>query len=295
MRQKIIVYQYGKVASSALVATLNSLEGAEAFQCHFLGEWAFGNILTRLCEPHTEDYFFDNSLGQLHDNLRAYRNYLRRDLEGSDPCKILTVARHPFDWFRSSIIQEIDGHLPAFARSLGLEATSEASSDQVVTEGVALLLERILLAFDVIAVVDDFSVARRLELKESIDFRSEEDFQGFLFLLGRFLMPHFWFKNDFVHATGVKISDWIRVEEGLWSARDSQESVFLIKYEHMQEGFASFLRRVDLPSTELMRINESSEKSFANEVNAVFKSPIAQQLRLRSVSSVSEAFGHSQK
>lgn len=294
MKQKIIVYQYGKVASSALVESLNGLENVEAFQCHFLGEKAFSAILARLCKPATEDYFFDNSLGQLHANIRAYRSYLRRDSEGGEPCKILTVARHPFDWFRSAIIQEIEGHLPAFTRSLGLDEKDEVPDEQIVTEGLQLLLHRILLAFQVIPNVDGFSVARRLQLKESIEFKGQSDFDDFLFLLGRFLMPHFWFANDFFYATGIKMTDWESVDDGLWCARGSEESVFLIKYEFMQEAFSSFLSRAGLPSVALQRVNEGSEKLFAEEVNAVFKSPTAQELKLRSVSAASEAFGHSQ-
>ena len=114
----VIVYQYGKVASTSLVTTFNKMRGVSAHQCHFFGEDAFRATVTRLCNPDTNDYFFKHSLGQLAENLKAYRLYHRKDPAEDDRCIVLTVAREPFDWFRSSLVQEIEGHIPALTLSL---------------------------------------------------------------------------------------------------------------------------------------------------------------------------------
>ena len=116
-----IVYQYGKVASTSLVETLNSMRHVRAHQCHFFGVEAFQATIARLCNPHTNDYFFKHSLGQLTENVRAYREYHRTDRADGERFVVVTVAREPFDWFQSAVLQEIEGHLSNFRLALSAE------------------------------------------------------------------------------------------------------------------------------------------------------------------------------
>ena len=82
---RFIVYQYGKVGSTSVVNALNQLPESEAFQSHFLGESAFSETLKRLQDPAASDYVFEHSAGQLIENLRIYRHYLRRGIQRCGP------------------------------------------------------------------------------------------------------------------------------------------------------------------------------------------------------------------
>jgi len=135
----VIIYQYGKVASTSLTETLNRMSNVDAYQSHFFGEDAFRATITRLCNADTNDYFFEHSLGQLNENLKAYQLYHQKDRAGGDRCIVLTVAREPFDWFRSSFVQEIEGHIPALSLSLRDQNVDTISQAEIVTEGLALL------------------------------------------------------------------------------------------------------------------------------------------------------------
>ena len=98
---RFIVYQYGKVGSTSVVNALDQLPETEAFQSHFLGEAAFSEPFNRLQDPAVSDYVFEHSAGQLIENLRIYRHYLRRGTS-DNRLTIISLAREPFDWFRSS-------------------------------------------------------------------------------------------------------------------------------------------------------------------------------------------------
>jgi hypothetical protein len=115
------------------------MSNVDAYQCHFFGEDAFRATITRLCNADTDDYFFEHSLGQLNENLKAYQLYHQKDRAGGGRCIVLTVAREPFDWFRSSFVQEIEGHIPALSLSLRDQNVDTISQAEIVTEGLALL------------------------------------------------------------------------------------------------------------------------------------------------------------
>ena len=107
---RFIIYQYGKVGSTSLSAALDQLPGAQASATHFLGEKAFREVFDRLLDPRTPQYFFEHESGQLFRNLRIHRQFLRRD---TDPgaLTVVSLAREPFDWFRSAFAQDIRQHL----------------------------------------------------------------------------------------------------------------------------------------------------------------------------------------
>lgn len=58
----VVVYQFGKVASTALVATLNEQTGIEAVQSHFLGEPALRSTLGARLNPAQGEYFVFHQL-----------------------------------------------------------------------------------------------------------------------------------------------------------------------------------------------------------------------------------------
>jgi len=290
--RNFIVYQYGKVASTSLVTALNEFEEVSAYQCHFLGQEAFQSIVQRLCNPALDDYFFQHSLGQLTHNIQAYRYYLCRDEPNSDPCTIVSIAREPFDWFRSSLIQEIEGHLSYLKLSVELNNLHCEEAGEVVFRGLTLFLERLDLTLNSVSSIDELTVELRRGLKGSIHFANDADFEGYLFLLGRFLMPHFWFKTQFSTAMGISLSDMESVGKGLFRSSTNKNSVYLIKFEQMNEAFSMLLKLEGLGEVELTRENESQSKPFAEEVRQVLSSRLGESVRKRTVSETSKLLGY---
>ena len=290
--RNVIVYQYGKVASTSLVSALNELEEVRAYQCHFLGYEAFQSIVQRLCNPKLDDYFFEHSLGQLAHNIQAYRYYLRRNEPNSDPCTILSIAREPFDWFRSSLIQEIEGHLPYLKLSVELNNLDCKNDADVVLRGVTLFMERLDLTLNAAPTLDQLTVQVRRGLRDSIHFANDDDFEGYLFLLGRFLMPHFWFKTQFPTAMGISLNDMESIGEGLFGSSTSKGPVYLMKFEQMNDAFSLLLKLEDLGEVKLTRENESQSKPFAEEIRRVLLSNLGESIRKRAVSETSMLLGY---
>ena len=289
----VIVYQYGKVASTSLVTTFNRMRGVSAHQCHFFGEDAFRATVTRLCSPDINDYFFKHSLGQLYENLKAYRLYHQKERPEGDRCIVLTVAREPFDWFRSSLIQEIEGHIPALQLSLRDRDVESMNPTEIVTEGLTLLLERIHGALDAVdGGVDALLPDKRRALDKILPFVDTQDFEAFLFMLSRFLQPHWWFRTQFTPEFGFSIEDMLDQGNGLLRSNTPRGDVYLAQYEQLEGAFAQLLAVEGLPARSLVRVNEGHGKQFAGEINAVFKTPTALALKSRSRSEITRLLGY---
>ena len=290
----VIVYQYGKVASTSLVDTFNRMPEVTAFQCHFFGEEAFRSTVSRLCSPTINDYFFKHSLGQLTQNLKAYRVYHRAEQTEGDRCIVLTVAREPFDWFRSSITQEIEGHIPALTLSLRDRGVAEMSECEIVVQGLSLLIDRIHLALDTVeGDIDALVPQRRRLLDQVIPFVDTEDFEAFLFILSRFLQPHVWFKTQFTQEFGIEVSDMHPVGEGLFKAESDKSPIYLARYEQLKEAFCTLVTLEGMAYEPLSEVNRGDSKLFAVEISDTFKSDAAQRLKERSRSEITRLLGYS--
>ena len=286
-----IVYQYGKVASTALVETLNSMRHVRAHQCHFFGVEAFQATIARLCNPHTNDYFFKHSLGQLTENVRAYREYHRTDRADGERFVVVTVAREPFDWFQSAVLQEIEGHLSNFRLALPADLQQRLSDKELVTTGLALVIDRIHQTLDTVdGEVHQLTVKHRRGLIEQMPFNGAEDFEAFLFILSRYLQPLIWFKTQFSPEFGVVPAEMEVVGEGLRCAANEKGPIYLIQYEKMTQAFQQLLQREGLPEKKLKRVNEGSRKPLSDQVATAFQTPEALRLKARTRSDISSLF-----
>lgn len=277
---RFIVYQYGKVGSTSLTAALNALPGAEAYQSHFLGETAFTETVRRLMNPDIPEYFFSHGAGQLVENLRIYRHYQRRELD-PDPLTLVTVARDPFDWFRSAVSQDIEEHLVSLRRMLAVrDAPCDRDAD-VVSQGLRLLFHRLLEAVAVMGSVDALrSDKRYAELRENLEHTDLEDFRALMFFLNIFLRPHVWFETHFSAVTGFGIDDMTPLGNGVLCRRQGWGGVYLLRYETLAAGFATLLEDLGLAgSTSLPHRNVGGAKRFSAELRAAFETDDAARLR----------------
>ncbi len=276
---RFIVYQYGKVGSTSVVNSLNKLPGTRAFQSHFLGEPAFSQTLARLQNPDVSDYFFEHSAGQLFKNLRIWRHYQRRN-QTDDALTMVTLAREPFDWFRSSIAQDIQEHLRTFRRMLEVNGEAFGSDGEAVTKGCALLFERLIAAIEHCGSVDQLTPRRRTELKPVVKTADQQDFEAFLFLLNTFMRPHVWFRLHFGRVLETDMREMSPVSENLFREQRDWGNIYLLRYEGLAEAFPAMLS--DLGISEKVRLsseNRSGSKPFSAELAAAFASPAAQQLK----------------
>ncbi len=276
---RFIVYQYGKVGSTAVVDTLNTLPEVEAHQVHFFGPSAFETIFNTLLEPHLSEYLFEHSSGQLIGNMKVYRQF-QQAREKGEKVSVFSMFREPFDWFRSCIAQDIDDHINTFRYSLDRHGVAWESDEEAVALGLEMLLERILHALELAGGIDNMSFETRTALKQTMEFADDRDFQSFLFLLGRFLAPHFWFSTNLRPALQVDFHDMEPMSTDLFRARKDWGNLYLMRYEKLQEAFESALRDLGFDSPPLLvQANVTADKPFNDSIKTVFASPVACKLK----------------
>jgi len=276
---RFIVYQYGKVASTSLVKGLNKLPQTEAFQSHFLGKKAFSEILDRLQDPSLSDYFFKHSSGQLMENLAIYRHYLRRETS-EDKLTMISMAREPFDWFRSCITQDMEQNLAALKTQLDKQNLNFSSDAEAVERGMNLVFSRISYAIQHLGSVDQVATKKRFLLREHWNIADQVEFKAFMHFLHMFLRPHTWFQTHFREALETDIRDLTPMDHGVFSFRQDWGNIYLMRYEDLTEGFPVLLK--DLGFTQnipLSRKNVSGEKLHYVEMKAAFSTPEARELK----------------
>lgn len=275
---RFIIYQYGKVGSTSIVNALNELPASEAYQSHFLGEEAFSETLKRLQDPSIPDYFFNHSCGQLIENLKIYRHYLRRE-EDQDKLTMISLAREPFDWFRSCIAQDIEQHLASLKIQLQKKGVSFSSDSDVVKSGMALVFRRLLHALQHFGSVDELGTKRRFSLGDILDTADQKDFRSFMFFLHMFIRPHVWFSNHFQDLLKINIRDLEPLEHGVFRHQQEWGGIYLMRYEDLTEGFPLLLKDLGYQQNiPLPRENISSRKPFHEELEAAFATDEALEL-----------------
>ncbi len=276
---RFIVYQYGKVGSTSIVNTLNKLPEVKAFQAHFLGDLAFSQTLTRLQDPNTPDYFFEHSAGQLFKNLRIYRHYLKR-YASPDRLTMLTLAREPFDWFRSGIAQDVQEHLNTFKSMLDKQGTAYSGDAAAVTLGCELMFERLIAVIEHCGSVEAITPKMRPQLRDVIDAADPADFSAFLFLLNTFMRPHMWFKMHFAKVLDTNIRDLEPVSDNLLRQENDWGNTYLIKYEGLEQGFFETMTDLGYKARlNLQKKNLSKDKAYSAELKAAFDGTRAQRLQ----------------
>jgi hypothetical protein len=211
-----VVFQMGKVASTSLVQTLNAVENVTAVQSHFLGDRSLKEMISLVTDASLPDYFFEHQLGQLVSNIGITRHI---NLFRSDPSRgnllIMSIARDPLDWLRSSIVQDIEGYLPYLRRVAGEQSQGGLTDD----EAVIFSLKHILRSVAEIANANDGLDQCILNLNSpkrdpfiASTILADTDFY---LMFDAILRPFDWFKRHFERSLGIKISD-MTDDEGIF-------------------------------------------------------------------------------
>lgn len=297
-RHFIVVYQYGKVASTSLVATLNALPGIEAVQAHFLGRDSLRDMVAQLVDPAIGDYFHRHQLGQFVENARTTRriNAHRQGLGTDSALSIISLHRDPFDWLRSSLLQDMVAYRPV----LGAMPPGPASEVPGDAGRIRAGLEQVFASF--CAIIDDFGDIDALLDRLGADGRALAAcpaLAGNRELLGLFhmmLRPFSWFEAHYRPAIGYAVDDLAEVEAGVRYRDVGWASLAVLRYEDLEAQIGAAARRLGIGAIgALARENESGGKDMVGPVREAFASEAAGALRARfCATSYARRFGYAQ-
>ncbi|MFY0312401.1 hypothetical protein ACFMBG_21185 [Leisingera sp. D0M16] len=275
-----IVYQFGKVASTSLVATLNELDGVEAVQSHFLGKRALGEIFEAMMRPGLPEYFFNHQLGQFTENARLTRRLNRiRGGQSSQRLLVLSLTREPLEWFRSSTVQDIEGYLPRFRHflnRLGIAYDSDSELVQLALTRLMAVFTRVLAAHGGTDAVLKTLASDPAAVFGGSPLQDDADSQAFFYMM---LRPFTWFRQHFEHTLEIRLDD-MAWEDGILSYSGCSGDYFIFRYEDIGQAFPACLERLgfrDIPT--IQRKNVSSRKRLAQDADLAFQSPAADRLR----------------
>lgn len=273
-----VVYQFGKVASTSIVSTLNHLPDIEAVQCHFMGERALADILPTITGPDVTQYFFQHQLGQFIDNLRITRrvNIIRSG--GSSRLLLVSLTRDPLEWFRSSLVQDMEGYLPIltpFAKNNGIDAQDEAETVQAALELLFTHAAHLLQANGGVDACLDRMNRQGPAIFDKTLFQGNVQTQR-IFRMS--LRPFDWFEKHFQVALGIGLDQMTNTELGL-EYSDARGDYVILRYEDAETTLKTYLNKIGAPSYDaLKRENESSAKLHADAVSGAIRGPAGRKL-----------------
>lgn len=291
-----VVYQFGKVASTSVVAMLNQCPDVLAVQSHFLGARALEKLIPRLVDPKTDAYFHFHLQGQFNRNLEVTRriNQLRMGKIDGERLLMLSIAREPLEWFRSAFTQDVVGYLPRLRRFALANGVSETASDELIlSQAVPKMLAVFEQFIEGCGGVDQTIVALKQkktppELKTSAALSAE-----LIELLYISLRPFDWYQLHYKELLDHRIEDY-RPEDGYWR-RDQGDNVFAVMtYEALEPALADLGQDLglDLPP-KLPRENTSQSKPHSTTLRTAFaEAPLEGLRQMYAKSTYSQFFGY---
>jgi len=151
-----------------------------------------------------------------------------------------------------------------------------------------------LQALELSGGVDSLTPEKRQALWKSMDFADSRDFQQFLFLLGRFLMPHNWFSTHLHPALDTHFAEMETISKGLFRTRKEWGNIYMMRYEELASAFELALGDLGyekIPS--LKAANVSDSKRLNTAVREAFASDSALMLKRQCHSEASRFLGYS--
>lgn len=272
----VFVYQMGKCASSAIVQALRSA-GLEAAHTHELGPALLTKRARMLTTRPVSEYVIDHGVGQLAQNIRFTNEILHQRAAGGR-VRIITVARHPIDWYWSFLVQTFEAQkhdlldsdlVTAFEDAWRRGAEQELSSlhAAVVDACVLKVSHGMQLAADALATVTGASLADLVRNARRTLSPDERRTAGFGFDL---LYPLDWFSRYVESLTAMTVLGQPLSPDGSCRIANAWCDLLVLSYERL----ASFDRVISEfvgRDINLTRVNTSHSKRYSAEVDAVRK------------------------
>lgn len=270
-----VVFQMGKVASTAITSALATLPGVTAVQSHFLGSDALCKVLNMAIEPNNNDYFFGHQLGQLTQNITCTR-HINRIRAGTDPRQlvILSLARDPFAWFRSSLIQDIEGYADMLA-----ELAPDHGGDRETRVGHGLT-RFLAIAADCIGThptVDAYRHALRTRAPGAWDSVAGWPYMQRQLLLSA-MIPADWYLQHFGSGLGIEL-DQLDRHGHVWRHEEGQARIGVIRYEDLDTAFPECCQWAFGRVPRLRVENSSGSKPLSKVIATAFATEEGDRLR----------------
>jgi len=266
----VIVYQFGKVASTSVVESLRRLPDVRPHQSHFLGEDALRTKLRQLLDYALHPQFLEHGEGQLLRNIRLTRllnAHKARAAEGR--LAIVTIVRDPLDWFRSQLVQEFPGY------ELGLREVVGAkdNADELDIRSAVSALREVIV--EALAFGGGLLNPRFRETLYRDYMPLLEDAKGRLATIyfehiAAFLRPFFWFHDAVCPLLCLDLQDIQLDETRFFSRHFGWSDYYVFRYEEISQGFDRLLKELGLSPTELVRENLSEAKPTSREIQLAF-------------------------
>jgi FkbM family methyltransferase len=279
----VIVYQFGKVASTSLVNAIDRVAGYQAVHSHVLGVDLLEELVAYACNRHTSEYAAKVVIDQLDEAIQTTR-LLDAVRNGTGPRKrivLVTMVREPLAWFRSAFVQDLPRYmelLQGIGRHIGLQDPKEM--DEALTD--ALRTGLIWLA-DVAERVQDLANVQWSDssFREAVESVVPADLrQEFLSLFFVMVRPLGWFQDHYTKATGIGLEEFEPHRLGMWKRPPDWVHAYLIRYEDLEKGFLVLRDELGLPGeVTLPRDNVSQKKPHAEAAAAAFKTAEGERLR----------------
>lgn len=280
----VVVYQPGKVASTSIVNSLNKIDGIRAVQSHFLGKESLKSIVDSLVDTSQSEYFHRHRVGQFLINLDITREILGFK-EGHFPEKKLTIislVRDPFDWFRSSLSQDIEGYIPMFRRYADSIGISFDSDESLITKSLPNILSHLNEAFDEVGGVDKFFSRNRPFHRMFLNFeKSVRD--DLISISCVFIRPFSWLDDHLLTFLSVDIDSFFEFPPLVLWKDIKWCGVYVLRYEDLPNSMQFVAKRINIDDFSLRKDNISGKKKFSLKINECFNTKKALSLKKLSV------------
>ncbi|MCX2983304.1 hypothetical protein EYC98_20780 [Halieaceae bacterium IMCC14734] len=287
-----IVYQFGKVASTSIVNSLNRLPDVAAHQCHFLGVKNFQNAVGTLSNPGLDDYFYEHLEGQLTHNLRLNRLAVRfkAGLVAQRQLHFVSIARNPVDYARSALLQDIEGFINNFVTVWG---RGDLPEEEFVIESVQKLLELYIEFLESADVAGMQNMAPVPKFLEARGYR-EETLRSLSQMVQLMHRPLVWFENQLCDYLDVGLEEIALNSTGILYKDLGWSDVYLFKYEELEKGVRKVVADLGHSGNfAFSRDNESGKKKYSQILSQCFSEDYSDQIQaLQRASSYCKAFGY---
>ena len=275
-----IVYQFGKVASTSIVKSLNNCPGVEAHQSHFLGEDALKRMVSSATDTNTNPYFHKHIVGQFMTNLELTYNMNRAMKDAKRKLVVLNLTRDPIDWLRSCIQQDVEGYfddIVAHARTRGIDAEGD---EALFTSGLTDILRENVELIEAKGGIQE-TLNEFTSLRGQAFFKDTEVVPGSIVAKIWFLVvrPLIWFEDHFEKCFSISFGDFSK-SENHWEHINNQASFVILRYEDIASDLVKAMASVGIEMTEpLAKENLSRNKPHSSSILSAFNSTPAELLR----------------
>ena len=275
---EIIIYQMGKVASTALNHAL-AQRGLTVEASHFLGAEAIATVGAELTMPWLDAYFTHHIAGQLVRNLVLTRklNWFREcGTRRGRRLKIITLARDPLAWYAAYFIQGYEGYrqgVEAWRESIGKLPAATAPA-AVVADFQRAVQARLLSASDSYA---QSTPGHGYDRREPGASAGAYAVAVHARMLAR---PLHWFDVFLRPVLGVDVYAQAFDTRRGWSVIAGEfADVLVVKFERLGELAGVIGDFAGVEGLVMDRENVTSEKSDAADIKAAIRAAYTDELR----------------